>query len=429
MVSPAPWDGQWVADRLGVQLASDPGSDLRALVGLALRRNPKRAHLLVSHRLGKHVPCDPRTVRAAGRELGVAVRAALARRGHDARVALVVGFAETATGLGAAVADELDCDYLHSTRRRVPGVPPLGAFEEAHSHATSHLLLPQDPTLLAGERPVVLVDDELSTGRTALNTVRALHESGAHRTYLLAALVDVIDDRQPLAAVADELGLDLEVVALASGTVRLPDDLAARAESYWSAAAAPRHSAARATLTVVEPLWPAGVRDGGRHGYGAADREPSRRAADAVAGRLAELLEGDRVLVLGCEELMHAPTLIGAALADRVGPERTVLFSSTTRSPVVVLDEPGYPIRTALRFPSHDDPAHDDPAGGPGSRYAYNVLPGRGQQPFSDIVLIVDEPANTPALSAPGGLVDQLGSACDRLFLQVLPSYRPGGRP
>ncbi len=43
-------------------------------------------------------------------------------------------------------------------------------------------------------------------------------------------------------------------------------------------------------------------------------------------------------------------------------------FSTTTRSPVLAVDDPGYAIRTRLAFP-----AHDDPADGPGERYAYNV--------------------------------------------------------
>ncbi|MEO6881768.1 MAG: phosphoribosyltransferase domain-containing protein, partial [Mycobacteriaceae bacterium] len=46
------------------------GDGVRDLVGLALRRNPRRAHLLVSSVLGKHVPADPHRVVAAGHELG-----------------------------------------------------------------------------------------------------------------------------------------------------------------------------------------------------------------------------------------------------------------------------------------------------------------------------------------------------------------------
>src|SRR5204863_21975 len=82
----------WVADNFGVEC--DAG-----LVELALRRNPKRAHLLVSTVLGKHIPTDPRVVYATGRRLGAAVRAALPEC-----PALVLGYAETATGLGHCVA-------------------------------------------------------------------------------------------------------------------------------------------------------------------------------------------------------------------------------------------------------------------------------------------------------------------------------------
>src|SRR5690606_19552175 len=153
----------WVAERLGVALEGD--GELRELLGLALRRNPKRAHLLVSNVLGKHVPQRPSVVYGAGYGLGERVRELLGE--EEARRAVVLGYAETATGLGHAVADGLrDAPYLHSTRRPVAGVAQAGGFEESHSHATSHLLLPEDGELLAGGGPgedastLVLVDDE-----------------------------------------------------------------------------------------------------------------------------------------------------------------------------------------------------------------------------------------------------------------------------
>ncbi|MFD6735913.1 phosphoribosyltransferase domain-containing protein, partial [Micromonospora aurantiaca] len=181
------WSGTWVAERLGVELAGDEG--LTGLLGLALRRNPKRAHLLVSNVLGKHVPQRPSVIWGAGRELGVRVRELL---GDEAAArAVVLGYAETATGLGHSVADGLAlAPYLHSTRRPVDGVARAGGFEESHSHATSHLLLPEDPALLAGDGPLVLVDDEFSTGNTVLNTIRALHERYPRKRYVVVALVD-----------------------------------------------------------------------------------------------------------------------------------------------------------------------------------------------------------------------------------------------
>lgn len=118
------WSGSWVAERLGVQLVGD--DELTQMLGLALRRNPKRAHLLVSNVLGKHVPQSPSVVYGAGFALGRRVRELLGA--EEAGDAVVLGYAETATGLGHAVADGVgDAPYLHSTRRPVAGVAPAGA--------------------------------------------------------------------------------------------------------------------------------------------------------------------------------------------------------------------------------------------------------------------------------------------------------------
>ena len=43
-------------------------------------------------------------------------------------------------------------------------------------------------------RPLVLVDDELTTGRTALNTIAALHAAAPRDRYVLATLVDLRED-------------------------------------------------------------------------------------------------------------------------------------------------------------------------------------------------------------------------------------------
>lgn len=219
------WSGSWVAERLGVGLVGD--GELRELLGLALRRNPKRAHLLVSNVLGKHVPQRPSVVYGAGYELGRRVRALLGEDG--ARRAVVLGYAETATGLGHSVADGLgDAPYLHSTRRPVPGVARAGGFEESHSHATSHLLLPEDPHLLAAAgdgSALVLVDDEFSTGNTVLNTIRDLHERYPRDRYVIVALVDMRSpaDRDRLADFAAEIGARVDLIARNTGTVTLPD--------------------------------------------------------------------------------------------------------------------------------------------------------------------------------------------------------------
>ncbi|MGY5009728.1 phosphoribosyltransferase [Streptomyces sp. 900105755] len=463
------WSGSWVAERLGVELVGDDG--LTALLGLALRRNPRRAHLLVSNVLGKHVPQSPSVVYGHGFALGRRVRDLLGER--EARQAVVLGYAETATGLGHSVADGIGlAPYLHSTRRPVAGVTPAGGFEESHSHATSHLLLPEDPALLSGEGPLVLVDDEFSTGNTVLNTIRDLHTRYPRKRYVVVALVDMRSsaDAGRLTDFAREIDARVDLVAAASGTVKLPEgvlekgqELVARYEEraatgasssagasglvaqfpaplpgvalgadYQSpypgargtARSAPsgphpddnRTTPHRSHLTRVALHWPHGLPDGGRHGFTPAHRRRLEAALPLMAARVAEALPpgARRVLTLGFEELMYTPLRIARELEALVAAE--VRYSTTTRSPVLAVDDPGYAIRSRLVFP-----AHDNPADGPGERYAYNVA-GAG---FDAVVLFVDSAGDTPELHAPGGLLDRLGAHAPHVLLAAVPSYVP----
>ncbi|MFI5756999.1 phosphoribosyltransferase [Streptomyces sp. NPDC051569] len=448
------WSGTWVAERLGVELSG--GEGLHGLLGLALRRNPKRAHLLVSNVLGKHVPQRPGVVYATGTALGERVRELL---GADVAHAVVLGYAETATGLGHAVADGVGrAPYLHSTRRPVAGVARAGGFEESHSHATSHLLLPEDPGLLAGDGPLVLVDDEFSTGNTVLNTIRDLHERYPRDWYVIVALVDMRSaaDQGRLTEFAREIGARVDLIALASGTVRLPDgvlekgqalvaEYEARAEreargreaggreaggrEVPTAPVAPAPAPTAPAPVRAELDWPAGVPDGGRHGFTPAHRARLDAALPRMAATLAaELAGARRVLVLGFEELMYAPLRLAETLERTTGAE--IRYSTTTRSPVLAVDDPGYAIRSRLVFPAHDSAAFPDGPDGPdsagrGDRYAYNVAGGG----FDAVVAVVDTPADSPALHAPDGLLAQLGAHIPRVVLAVVPSYVPGYVP
>ncbi|MFS8203993.1 phosphoribosyltransferase [Streptomyces sp. CWNU-52B] len=422
------WSGSWVAGRLGVELVGDEG--LGELLGLALRRNPKRAHLLVSNVLGKHVPQSPAVVYGYGFALGLRVRDLLGE--EQAGRAVVLGYAETATGLGHSVADGVGlAPCLHSTRRPVEGVATAGGFEESHSHATSHLLLPENPALLATDGPLVLVDDEFSTGNTVLNTIRDLHARHPRGRYVIVALVDMRSaaDLGRLADFAREIDATVDLVTAASGTVRLPDGVLEKGQALVAeheprtpgaavaTAARPEHPAP-GTVARVDLGWPRGLADGGRHGFTPEHRVRLEGALPAMAARIAEALPPDaargRVLVLGFEELMYAPLRLAVALEKLTDAE--VRYSTTTRSPVLAVDDPGYAIRTRLVFP-----AHDDPADGPGDRYAYNVA-GAG---FDAVVAVLDSTADTPELHAPDGLLAQLSAHAGSVLLAVVPSYVP----
>ena len=474
---------RWVADEFGVVLRtlhSRVGLDITDLVGLALRRNPRRAHLLVSTVLGKHLPVDPGVVIGTGRLLGELVARALSeevddrnssdadhltdaaqaavRRGRPLPLvsrldeivakrapsaAVVLGFAETATGLGHLVADQLRAAcYLHSTRRMVPTVDVAVTFQEGHSHATDHLLLPVPTTLLDTDSPLILVDDELSTGSTAMNTITQAHRRHRRRHYVLATLIDLRSDTDEaeMRSLAAHLDCRIDVIPLVRGSVVLPDGLIDAVTNRLSLVdGSPAAEVGRAPTSMkrtpssvpVPPAvhrtditWSADVPDGGRHGFLRSDharfeRELARTAsvvATAVKRRLAG--NGGDVLVIGTEELMYLPV----RLAERLGDDLTlrVGFQSTTRSPVLAIDDPTYPVRRQFRFADPEGDPHQ-------SRFLYNCYARSTRTEADLIVVVVDAAADTAHLHGPDGLPAQLvraGLAVELIVLAAVDTAR-----
>ncbi len=176
---------------------------LRRLLGFAARISSKRKFLLVSKVLGKHYPVSPKLMAWSYR--------ALARQALKCGISspsLWIGMAETATGLGygvfaAAYGEGLNNGlFMQTTRYHLAGLQRL-AFDEAHSHATDFFLYypehePERLTFLSAQT-LVLIDDEISTGRTFLRLINAYQAVNPHlQRVLIVSLVNFAsaDDRQ-----------------------------------------------------------------------------------------------------------------------------------------------------------------------------------------------------------------------------------------
>lgn len=442
----------WAERTLGIELLSDSHTILRLddLAGVAVRRNPKRTQLLVSTVLGRHYPSSPTALRAAGqllahrtaealrlqdpspvtRPLESALAAALrdpddpgARRTLHAvsdhllnppaptEAPLVVAFAEAATGLGHAVSAALPGSvYIHSTHSDPDGFSGRRLeFREPHSHAAEHLILPAPGVPLDDDRPLVLVDDEVSTGTTIINTILAFQKIHARTQYTVASLVDLRsdEDRARTEEFAREQGIELHVVALATGSVKLPATARTVGDEFVAVSPGPalRPWVFDHQSPVLHADWPVGVPAEALHGI----RHDQTDALRATSGQVAELaasqLSGPlgRLLVLGVEEFQYVPGLVASELESMLTSTQ-VNFGAVTRSPVVALNRPGYPIRSAISVTGMFD-AHD-------RRFLYNVV---GPHIYDAIVLLLPPSVDPDAVTAPDGALQTLAGVTPRL--------------
>lgn len=162
----------------------------KQLVGIAKRENnTKRSYLVVNRLQGKHVPVSPSAALGMFSELARLVKGA-----YGGEKLLLVGFAETATAIGAALAVELDTLYMQTTREEVPGVDYL-YFSESHSHATEQKLVKDDiDRVIDGIDRIVFVEDEVTTGNTILKIVSILEREYPGKTaFAVASLLNGMD--------------------------------------------------------------------------------------------------------------------------------------------------------------------------------------------------------------------------------------------
>lgn len=307
------------------------------LVRIAQReQNEKRKYLVVNPLQGKHVPVSPK-----GAMQVMDALADLVRHAYPREKLLLVGFAETATAIGARLAVKLEAGYMQTTREQIPGVDYL-YFTESHSHATEQKLVKDDlDAKLDGFDRVVFVEDEVTTGNTILKIVEIMEKTYPEKVHFsVASLLNGMGGEALKRY--QEHGILLHYLVKTDHSTYTEQAEACRGDGTY----VPFHPQTEEALT--EEIVLSGYRNSRRY----VDGREYADACESLWKQIREKIHPERdrqYLVLGTEEFMY-PALYVAARLERRGS--FVRFHATTRSPIAVSTEETYPLHTRYELRS-----------------------------------------------------------------------------
>ncbi|MGG4105575.1 phosphoribosyltransferase family protein [Paenibacillus lautus] len=399
-----------------IEVLDNPfGLPLESLFRMAARINKKRSFLFVSKLLGKHIPVIPEVSLLGGAALALLYQmhanGKLTLDIHEIMRALVdlnsagetykymksnllelseptlfIGFAETATALGHSMYDVFNgpTKYIHTTRDEIVGTKPLLTFEEEHSHATAHRCYSSDPEFFHGDTPVVLVDDEITTGRTALNIIRDLQQKHPRTRYVVASLLDwrSNEDINRFAAMERELGISIHCLSLLKGRIKV-EGAAPEVHGVDSLSLIPTHKVqvqhhyighafSNIPMSSINSLREQNDKPylelTGRFGLRSSDNKVLDHMISSAASLLKNHRVGKRTLCMGTGEFMYIPMRIASEMGQGI------LYQSSTRSPIHPSREATYGIQNAYSFHSPEDRNVD--------YYFYNIADGQYDEIF-----------------------------------------------
>lgn len=318
------------------------------MIAVAKRENNRRRnYLAVNRKQGKHVPVVPSEAFSLYRRLSDEIRPV-----YDGRRTLVIGFAETATAIGAAVAADLSALYLQTTREEMGGVSYL-FFSETHSHAAEQRLVKEElERAMEQVDRIVFAEDELTTGNTILSAIEAIRRDcgrngpgeersgGCGVSFSVISVLNGMDESAVRSYQRQGIGLHYLVKSDHSAYSDAAARCRADGEYFEASVLRPERDAEEISLP--------GRMDPRRLVRAADYREACRRLAEQVMERI-PFARQERVLVLGTEECMY-PALFLGRLLEEAGCD--VRSHSTTRSPIEVSREDGYPLHSRYQLAS-----------------------------------------------------------------------------
>lgn len=346
--------------------------DLTDIMKVGSRNNSKRGFLFVSRILGKHIPNNPKIINQYTQKLTNKIKNKIKNDN-----VLFVGFAETATGLSQLIFEqyvsfykkhrnhyinntnnaskqeqcliksiksvklenllEKKIQYIHTTRYLLDE-PILINFQEEHSHAPNHILYDtiNDKNKV---QSVVLIDDELSTGKTCINFIKELIETNQFarlKTIYIVSITNWIDDKR-IREIKKEIGskyhVNLNFVDLVKGSFEFTPN-----EQYKQNIIEAKNNNSNVNKqnnNIKNNVIKSNFKN--RLGCNLSDIQYVEQYVSNNIHLLTDNIskEDKNILILGTGEFMYIPFKFAQFLENKF-IHKNIFFQSTTRSPVIV---------------------------------------------------------------------------------------------
>ena len=343
------------------------------LVRLAKRdNNTKRAYLLVNPLQGKHIPVSPKKV--------LDVFKNLAQKLYDKypkEKLMLIGFAETATAICAAVAafSPTEIYFLQTTREFFENTEFL-YFSETHSHAVEQKLVKTnlEKYLNCCDR-IIFVEDEVTTGNTILNAIKAIREEYTNipLKFGIASILNNVSDERTEEFKACDIEFTYLLHLNATDYTQLLENFSFSRYAERSFEKAPFFSVAEFEITnKADPR------------IGTSNTNFMKKCnllASKILCDLGSVWENKSILVLGSEEFMF-PALFTAKKIEETCNCAEVKFHATTRSPILPSEDDNYPLFARYQLKSLYE--YDR------TIYVYNL------KKYDKVIVIHDSPITNP---------------------------------
>ena len=351
--------------------------------------NTKRSYLLVNPLQAKHIPVSPTKTYEMSQALGKL----LYQTAPEAR--MVIGFAETATAIAAMAAMSFpeDTVYLHTTREPLGDEPTVNFLEE-HSHAVDQQIACRS-IAENGTKTIIMIDDEISTGRTIENIVTQLRRTFPALTDVRFVVGSVMNRMEE--TVRERMRQEnIEFVSLVQVQNR---DFEAAAQAFTVSEPIPAiksgcYEPVVTSLDIPNPRTGISVK-ALKDGLSLLAQETARKIF--FSDRTSQ-----KILVLGTEECMTAAIMTGRYI-EQTYPDRAVYCHATTRSPIGVCDKSDYPCKNGYQLSSFYEAGR--------KTYLYNIAE------YDCVIVMTDSRQTEQAEQAMRQISHLYGTHCQQIYL------------